>query len=94
MLSFEDLLQAMGTGLLVTELMGSGINLITGDYSQGAVGLWVENGVLAYPVEEITIAGDLRSMFLGIQALGNDIDPRRSLQVGSVWIDNMTVAGE
>jgi len=83
----------MGTGLLVTEMLGHGTNMVTGDYSRGAAGFWVENGIIAYPVEEITIAGNLKDMFRGIVALGTDVEVRGSRQVGSVLIDNMTVAG-
>jgi len=91
--SFEELLRKMGTGLLVTEMLGHGTNMVTGDYSRGAAGFWVENGIIAYPVEEITIAGNLKDMFRGIVALGTDVEVRGSRQVGSVLIDNMTVAG-
>lgn len=91
---FEGLLRKMGTGLLVTELLGHGVNMVTGDYSRGAAGFWVENGVIAYPVEEITIAGNLKEMFLGIQAIGSDVEVRGSRRVGSILIDRMTVAGE
>lgn len=87
------LLRRMGKGLLVTELLGQGVNPITGDYSRGAAGFWIEGGEIAYPVEEITIAGNLQQMFLDIVAIGNDIDRRSSRQCGSVWIANMTVAG-
>ncbi|KTD00173.1 peptide maturation protein PmbA [Legionella geestiana] len=87
------LVKRMGTGLLVTELMGSGVNILTGDYSRGAGGFWVENGEIAYPVEQITIAGNLREMFLGIEAIGNDINPDSSTRCGSVLINRMTVAG-
>ncbi|WP_018150052.1 metalloprotease PmbA [Leeia oryzae] len=87
------LLKKMGTGLLVTELMGHGTNTVTGDYSRGAAGFWVENGVIAYPVEEITIAGNLKDMFKGIVAIGNDHLPHASRQTGSILIENMTVAG-
>jgi PmbA protein len=90
---FAGLLKKMGTGLLVTELLGHGLNMVTGDYSRGAAGFWVENGVIAYPVEEITIAGNLKDMFRGIVAIGSDIEVRGSRQVGSILIDNMTVAG-
>ena len=79
--------------MLVTELLGQGINLLTGDYSRGAAGFWVENGAIAYPVEEITIAGNLADMFRGIVAIGNDVDRRGSKQTGSILIDRMTVAG-
>lgn len=92
-MDFNALLKKMGTGLLVTELLGHGINAVTGDYSRGASGFWVENGELAYPVEEITIAGNLREIFRGIMAIGNDVVVRGSKQCGSVLIDHMTVAG-
>ncbi|TCW30722.1 metalloprotease PmbA [Gulbenkiania mobilis] len=91
---FEGLLRAMGTGLLVTELLGHGVNTVTGDYSRGAAGFWVENGVIAYPVEEITIAGNLKDMFLQVAAIGNDVLPRGGRYVGSILIESMTVAGE
>ena len=87
------LLKEMGTGLLVTELLGQGVNYVTGDYSRGAAGYWVENGVIAYPVHEITIAGNLKDMFKGIVAIGNDVLVRGSKQIGSVLINQMTVAG-
>jgi PmbA protein len=90
---FPALLRKMGTGLLVTELLGHGLNMVTGDYSRGAAGFWVENGEIAYPVEEITIAGNLRDMFQGIVAIGTDVETRGSRQVGSILIDRMTVAG-
>jgi len=89
-----DLLAAMGQGLLVTELMGQGVNGITGDYSRGAAGFWVENGQIAYPVDGITIAGNLKNMFADIQAVGSDIDRRSHLHVGSILVGNMTVAGQ
>ena len=88
------LLRQMGRGLLVTELLGHGINYVTGDYSRGAAGFWVENGCIVHPVEEITIAGNLREMFAGIQAVGRDVLVRGSKQTGSILIDRMTVAGE
>lgn len=93
-LDLHGLLKTMGTGLLVTELLGHGINLVTGDYSRGAAGFWVENGVIAYPVEEITIAGNLREMFMQIVAVGNDVLVQGSKQTGSILIERMTVAGE
>jgi PmbA protein len=83
----------MGTGLLVTELLGQGVNYVTGDYSRGAAGYWVEKGEIAYPVEEITIAGNLREMLRGIVDIGNDIEVRGSKQVGSVLVERMTIAG-
>ncbi|SEQ99071.1 PmbA protein [Nitrosomonas sp. Nm51] len=92
-LSFDAMLEQMNTGLLVTELMGHGINTVTGDYSRGASGYWVENGEVCYPVEEITIAGNLKDMFQGIAAVGNDIIVRGSKQCGSILINRMTVAG-
>ncbi|MEW5893682.1 MAG: metalloprotease PmbA [Pseudomonadota bacterium] len=91
---FAALLKKLGTGLLVTELLGHGLNMVTGDYSRGAAGFWVENGAIAYPVEEITVAGNLKDMFLGIVAIGSDVETRGSRQVGSILIDRMTVAGE
>ena len=91
---FEGLLKKLGTGLLVTELLGHGLNMVTGDYSRGAAGFWVENGEIAYPVEEITVAGNLKDMFKGIVAIGSDVETRGSRQVGSILIGNMTVAGD
>jgi PmbA protein len=87
------LLRRMGRGLLVTEMLGQGINLLTGDYSRGAAGYWVENGEIAYPVEEITVAGNLKSMFRGIQSVGSDRLVRGAFDCGSILVDNMTVAG-
>ncbi|MGB1008323.1 MAG: metalloprotease PmbA [Thiolinea sp.] len=92
--SYDDMIKQMGTGLLVTELIGHGGNPITGDYSRGAAGFWIENGEIQYPVEEITIAGNLKEMFLGIQAIGSDVDNRGRVQCGSILIDKMTVAGQ
>ena len=92
-MDFRGLLKEMGTGLLVTELLGHGINYVTGDYSRGAAGYWVEHGEIAYPVQEITIAGNLKDMFKGIAAVGNDTLLRGSKQVGSILIERMTVAG-
>jgi PmbA protein len=91
--SLESMIKQMGSGLLVTEFLGQGINMVTGDYSRGAAGYWVENGELAFPVEEITIAGKLQDMFQAIEAVGADIDPRSSARVGSVLIGSMTIAG-
>lgn len=93
-ISFPDLLAQMGTGLMVTELIGNGINGITGDYSRGAVGYWVENGMIVHPVEEVTIAGNLKDMFKGIVAIGDDVDERGSIRTGSILIDKMTIAGQ
>ena len=93
-LDLPQLLKQMERGLLVTELMGQGINMVTGDYSRGAAGFWVEDGAIAYPVQEITIAGNLKDMFRNIIAAGNDIVKRGSKQCGSVLIERMTVAGD
>lgn len=92
-MSFDALLKKMGTGLLVTELLGHGINAVTGDYSRGASGFWVENGAISYPVEEITVAGNLKDMFRNIVAIGSDVIVRGSKQCGSILVDRMTVAG-
>lgn len=89
-----ELLKTMGTGLLVTELMGQGVNLLTGDYSRGASGYWVENGHILYPVEEITIAGNLRDMYMQIVEVGCDVDKRGNIQTGSILLEGMMVAGE
>jgi PmbA protein len=91
---FAAMLKRMGTGLLVTELMGQGVSMITGDYSRGASGFWVENGEIAYPVEEITIAANLRDMFKGIAAIGSDVDQRSHILTGSILLERMTIAGE
>jgi len=91
---FRAMLAKLGTGLLVTELMGQGVNYLTGDYSRGASGFWVENGEIVYPVEEITIAGNLRDMFLDIASVGSDRIVRGNKQSGSVLIGSMTIAGD
>lgn len=91
--NFAAMLKKMGTGLVVTELMGQGINYVTGDYSRGASGFWVENGVIQYPVQEITIAGNLKDMFGHFVAVGNDTLVRGAKQSGSILIEQMTVAG-
>lgn len=91
--SFEQCLGAMHRGFLVTELMGHGVNTVTGDYSRGAAGFWVENGKLDHAVEEVTIAANLREMFKGIVEIGNDVDFRGSVRCGSILIDNMMIAG-
>jgi PmbA protein len=93
-LDFAGLLAQMNRGLLVTELLGHGINYVTGDYSRGAAGFWVENGRIAHPVEEITIAGNLKDMLAAIVAVGNDVLVRGSKQTGSIMVERMTVAGE
>ena len=89
-----SLVRGMKRGLLVTELMGQGVNTVTGDYSRGAAGFWVEDGALSHPVDGITIAGNLRSMFAAVEAVGTDIDPRSHLRTGSILVGRMTVAGE
>ncbi len=89
----ESFLQRMNTGLLVTEMMGQGVNGVTGDYSRGASGFWVENGRIAFPVHEVTIAGNLKQMYRDIVALGNDIDVRGGIRTPSVLIGEMTIAG-
>ncbi|MFG0721767.1 metalloprotease PmbA [Pseudomonas sp. GLN_6] len=89
----KALLKRMGRGLLVTELMGQGLNMVTGDYSRGAGGYWVENGEIQFPVQEVTIAGNMRDMFKQIVAIGNDLELRSNIRTGSVLIERMTVAG-
>jgi PmbA protein len=89
-----DPVSGLDRGLLVTELMGQAVNLVTGDYSRGAAGFWIENGEIVHPVEEITIAGNLKDMFQGIVAVGSDVDLRGNIRTGSVLIDRMTIAGE
>ena len=93
-LGFDDLLAEMGEGLLVTELMGMGVNITTGDYSRGAAGFWVAHGEIAHPVEEITIAGNLRDMFSRLRQVGSDTELRGNVRCGSVLLDEMTIAGE
>ena len=93
-LGYEELLADMGEGLLVTEMMGQGVNMVTGDYSRGASGFWVENGRIAYPVEEITVAGNLKDMFAAIRRVGKDMDTRGNIRTGSLVVDGLTVAGE
>lgn len=93
-MNLQMLLKEMGTGLLVTELIGQGVRLMTGDYSRGAAGFWVENGEIQYPVAEITIANNLRDMYQNIVAVGNDVDMRGNVRTGSIWIREMTVAGQ
>ena len=92
--NFDALLKKMHRGLMVTELMGQGINGVTGDYSRGAAGFWVENGEIQYPVNEITIAGNLKEMYREIVAVGNDVDARGGIRTGSVLLEKMTIAGE
>ena len=93
-LTLKELLRQMDTGLLVTELIGQGVNLVSGDYSRGAFGFWVEKGEIQYPVEEITIAGNLKDMLMGIVTVANDVDSRGRIQTGSILIENMMIAGE
>lgn len=88
------MLRRMGTGLLVTELIGHGVSIITGDYSRGAAGFWVEGGEIAFPVQEITIAGNLRDMFMDIRAIGTDVDPRSSILTGSILVGKTMLGGE
>jgi PmbA protein len=92
--SLDDLIKKMGTGLLITDMIGFGVNQITGDYSRGASGFWVEDGELVYPVEEITVAGNLVDMYKNIISIGNDVDPRGNILTGSILMDTMTIAGE
>jgi PmbA protein len=91
---FRGMLRKMRRGLLVTELLGQGVNLVTGDYSRGAAGYWVEGGEIRFPVEEITIAGNLRDIFKGIVAVGSDVLVRSGRSCGSILVENMTIAGE
>ena len=88
-----ELIRTMRRGLLVTELMGQGVNGVTGDYSRGAAGFWIENGEIAYPVAEVTIAGNLREMYSRVIALGDDVDMRNNIRAPSILIDKMIVAG-
>ena len=90
---FAEMLQKLHTGLWVTELMGQGVNNVTGDYSRGAAGFWVENGVVAYPVSEITIAGNLKTIYPQIVAVGNDFDLRGNVRTGSILVEQMMIAG-
>jgi PmbA protein len=84
----------MDRGLFVTELMGQGVNGVTGDYSRGAAGFWVENGKLAYPVHEVTIAGNLKDIYRRIADIGSDMDVRGGIRVGSILVEEMTIAGD
>jgi PmbA protein len=90
----QAMLERLGDGLLVTELMGQGVNAVTGDYSRGAAGFWVERGAVQYPVAEITIAGNLRGMLMDIEAVGDDVDARGGIRMGSILLKEMTIAGE
>lgn len=89
----KALLKTMGKGLLITEMMGQGVNIVTGDYSRGAAGFWIENGEIQYPVHEITVAGKLQDMYMRIAEIGNDVDVRGGIRTGSVLIDEMMIAG-
>jgi PmbA protein len=93
-LPVAELLNELGTGLLVTDLMGQGVNTVTGDYSRGAAGFWVEDGEIAYPVDEITIASNLKDMFKGVVCVGDDLDTRGNIRAPTVLIDRMTLAGD
>jgi PmbA protein len=92
-ISYLELIKEMGTGLIVTEVMGQGVNIVTGDYSRGAGGFWVENGEIQYPVEEITIASSLQKMYQQLVYVANDVDRRGNIQTGSWLIENMSIAG-
>ena len=87
------MIKDLGKGLLVTELIGHGVNSVTGDYSRGASGFWIEHGEIQHPVQEITIAGNLTSMFENIAEIGSDVDTRSNIQCGSILIEGMTIAG-
>jgi PmbA protein len=92
--SLEEIIAGIKEGLLVTEFLGFGVNLVTGDFSRGATGLWIENGELTYPVEEITVAGNLRDMFFNISEIGSDLEFRSAIASPTLRIEGMTVAGE
>jgi len=89
----DGMLALMDRGLLVTELMGQGVNGVTGDYSRGAAGFWVEGGQIVHPVHEVTVAGNLRDMFRAVADVGSDVDARGGIRTGSILIEQMTVAG-
>ena len=93
-LDFTQMLKKLDKGVVVTSVMGQGVNTITGNYSRGATGFWVENGQIQYPINEITIAGNLKDMYQNIVAIGNDVERRTSIQCGSILIDNMSIAGK
>jgi len=92
-LDFAALVKKMGRGLIVTELMGQGLNSVTGDYSRGAAGFWVEGGEIRFPVEEVTIAGNMKDVFRSIVAVGNDVLVRGSKATGSILVESLTIAG-
>ncbi len=91
--NLQELVKKMGRGLLITELIGFGVNMVTGDYSRGVTGFWVENGEIQYPVEEITVAGNLEEMYQQFLEIGNDVDVRRNIRTGSIMLENMTIGG-
>src|SRR5690606_21334177 len=92
--SLDALLQQMQRGLLVTDLMGQGVNIVSGDYSRGAAGFWVENGAIQFPVSEVTIAGNLKNMFANMLGVADDVDPRGNIQCGSILLETMKVGGK
>lgn len=92
-LDFDALVREMGEGLIVTEVLGQGVNLVTGDYSRGAAGFWVENGAIAHAVDEVTVAGNLAEMYRNVRAIGRDVDTRSGIRTGSILIEPMTIAG-
>ena len=92
--TLPELLKKMGRGLFVTELIGSGVNIVNGDYSRGAAGFWVEDGCIAYPVEELSVSGNLRDMYAGVVGVAQDLDARGAIRSGSVLIDEMMIAGQ
>ena len=91
--SLEELISQMGTGFLITDLMGQGVNMINGDYSRGAAGFWIENGHVQYAVDEVTVAGNLKDMYSNIVAVADDVDRRGNIKTGSIYIDRMMIAG-
>jgi PmbA protein len=91
--TLEELIAGCEQAFVVGELLGHGVNIVTGDYSRGAAGFWVERGAIAHPVNEVTIAGNLREMFAGIRALGSDVDVRGGVRCGSILVEGLTVAG-
>jgi len=91
---FDVMLRKLDKGVVITSLMGQGVNNVTGDYSRGASGFWVENGIIQYPINEITVAGNLKDMYRNIVAIGNDIETRSNIQTGSILIENMSIAGK
>jgi len=92
--SLQEIIACIKEGLFVTEFLGFGVNLVTGDFSRGATGLWIENGELTFPVEEITVAGNLKDMFANVSEIGNDLEFRSSIAAPTLRIDGMTLAGE